>query len=96
MTLRQVTQRRLLLSTSQSGRNLPSGCPIRIHAAGAHPDVDSDYRPCDKWRTIPAIERLEKDHAKLVMINPQAWSCWAVWLSEILSRARPAVTAGGD
>ncbi len=37
------------------------------------PDVDGIYMPCNKWRVISAIERIEKDYGKPVVTNTQAW-----------------------
>lgn len=37
------------------------------------PDVDGLYMPCNKWRTISVIERIEKDFGKPVVTNTQAW-----------------------
>jgi maleate cis-trans isomerase len=39
-----------------------------------HPDVDGVYLPCNKWRTVSVIERIEKDTGKLVVTNTQAWT----------------------
>lgn len=38
-----------------------------------HPDVDGVYMPCNKWRIISVIDRLEKDFNKPVVTNTQAW-----------------------
>jgi maleate cis-trans isomerase len=40
----------------------------------AHPDVDGVYMPCNKWRTVSVIERIEKDGGKPVLTNTQAWT----------------------
>jgi maleate isomerase len=29
--------------------------------------------PCNKWRVVSIIERIEKDHGKPVVSNTQAW-----------------------
>ena len=39
-----------------------------------HPDVDGVYMPCNKWRTVSAIARIEKDTGKPVVTNTQAWT----------------------
>jgi maleate cis-trans isomerase len=38
-----------------------------------HPDVDGVYLPCNKWRTVSVIDRIEKDSGKPVVTNTQAW-----------------------
>lgn len=38
-----------------------------------HPDVDGIYMPCNKWRVISVIERLEEDSGKPVVTNTVAW-----------------------
>ncbi|MGB7952007.1 MAG: hypothetical protein WCH75_30330, partial [Candidatus Binatia bacterium] len=38
-----------------------------------HPDVDGVYMPCNKWRTVSVLERIEKDTGKPVVTNTQAW-----------------------
>ena len=39
-----------------------------------HPDVDGVYLPCNKWRTVSVIERIERDRGKPVVTNTQAWT----------------------
>ncbi|MGZ8485191.1 MAG: aspartate racemase/maleate isomerase family protein, partial [Candidatus Binatia bacterium] len=39
-----------------------------------HPEVDGVYMPCNKWRTVSVIERIEKDSGKQVVTNTQAWT----------------------
>jgi maleate cis-trans isomerase len=39
-----------------------------------HPDVDGVYMPCNKWRTLTVIDRLEKENSKPVVTNTQAWT----------------------
>jgi arylmalonate decarboxylase len=48
-----------------------------------HPDVDGIYLPCNKWRTVSVIERIEKDHGKPVVTNTQAWVWDALRLMSI-------------
>ncbi|MBI4490696.1 MAG: hypothetical protein HY694_16555 [Deltaproteobacteria bacterium] len=36
-------------------------------------DVDGIYMPCNKWRTISVIDRIEKEFGKPVVTNTQAW-----------------------
>ena len=38
-----------------------------------HPDVDGVYMPCNKWRTVSVLDRIEKDTGKPVVTNTQAW-----------------------
>ncbi len=38
-----------------------------------HPDVDGVYMPCNKWRTVSVIDRIEKQTGKPVVTNTQAW-----------------------
>ncbi len=38
-----------------------------------NPDVDGLYMPCNKWRTISVIDRIEKEFGKPVVTNTQAW-----------------------
>jgi maleate cis-trans isomerase len=38
-----------------------------------HPDVDGVYMPCNKWRVVSVIERIEKASGKPAVTNTQAW-----------------------
>ena len=38
-----------------------------------HPEVDGLYMPCNKWRIISVIERIEQEFGKPVVTNTQAW-----------------------
>jgi maleate cis-trans isomerase len=38
-----------------------------------HPGVDGVYMPCNKWRVVSVIERIEKASGKPVVTNTQAW-----------------------
>jgi maleate cis-trans isomerase len=38
-----------------------------------HPDVDGIYMPCNKWRVVSVIERIENETGKPVVTNAQAW-----------------------
>ena len=38
-----------------------------------HPDVDGVYVPCNKWRIVSVIDRIEKESGKPVVSNTQAW-----------------------
>jgi maleate cis-trans isomerase len=37
------------------------------------PNVDGLYMPCNKWRVISIIERIEREFGKPVVTNTQAW-----------------------
>lgn len=39
-----------------------------------YPDVDGVYMPCNKWRTVSVIDRIEKETGKPVVTNTQAWA----------------------
>jgi len=32
------------------------------------------YMPCNKWRTVSVIERIERESEKPVVTNTQAWT----------------------
>ena len=55
---------------------LPSetGYDLATSLLREHPDVDGVYLPCNKWRTVSVIERIEKDEGKPVVTNTQAWT----------------------
>lgn len=38
-----------------------------------HPEVDGIYMPCNKWRVVSVIERIENETGKPVITNTQAW-----------------------
>ena len=38
-----------------------------------HPNVDGVYMPCNKWRVVSVIDRIEKESGKPVVTNTQAW-----------------------
>ncbi|HEY6998692.1 MAG TPA: hypothetical protein VH851_12235 [Candidatus Binatia bacterium] len=50
-----------------------SGYELASSLLREHPDVDGVYLPCNKWRTISVIERIEQDNQKPVVTNTQAW-----------------------
>jgi maleate cis-trans isomerase len=56
-----------------------------------HSDVDGIYLPCNKWRTISVIDRIEKDYGKLVVTNTQAW----VWEALRLMNMRQPIPGYG-
>ena len=50
-----------------------SGYELASSLLREHPGVDGVYLPCNKWRTISVIERIEQDNQKPVVTNTQAW-----------------------
>jgi maleate cis-trans isomerase len=56
-----------------------------------HADVDGIYLPCNKWRTISVIDRIEKDYGKPVVTNTQAW----VWEALRLMNMRQPIPGYG-
>lgn len=56
-----------------------------------HPNVDGVYLPCNKWRTISVIERIEQDNQKPVVTNTQAW----VWEALRLMNMRKPIAGYG-
>ena len=38
-----------------------------------HPDVDGVYMPCNKWRIVSVVDRIENESNKPVVTNTQAW-----------------------
>ena len=50
-----------------------SGYELATLLLSEHPNVDGIYMPCNKWRVVSVIERLENDHAKPVVNNTQAF-----------------------
>ncbi len=55
--------------------NLPpeTGYELASALLREHPDVDGVYMPCNKWRIISVIDRIERDFNKPVVTNTQAW-----------------------
>jgi maleate cis-trans isomerase len=51
-----------------------SGYNLSMALLREHPEVDGVYMPCNKWRTVSVIERIEKDSGKPVVTNTQAWT----------------------
>ncbi|HUF41947.1 MAG TPA: hypothetical protein VMR20_08340 [Verrucomicrobiae bacterium] len=54
-------------------------------------DADGIYLPCNKWRTISVIDRIEKDYGKPVVTNTQAW----VWEALRLMNMRQPIAGYG-
>jgi len=50
-----------------------SGYDLATSLLREYPDVDGIYMPCNKWRTVSVIERIEKENQKPVVTNTQAW-----------------------
>ena len=51
-----------------------TGYELSMALLREHPEVDGVYMPCNKWRTVSVIERIEKDSGKPVVTNTQAWT----------------------
>jgi len=50
-----------------------SGHDLATSLLREHPDVDGVYMPCNKWRIVSVIDRIENDSGKPVVTNTQAW-----------------------
>ena len=50
-----------------------TGYELATSLLSEHPDVDGVYMPCNKWRIISVIDRIEKESGKPVVTNTQAW-----------------------
>lgn len=50
-----------------------TGYDLAASLLSENPDVDGLYMPCNKWRTISVIDRIEKEFGKPVVTNTQAW-----------------------
>jgi len=50
-----------------------TGYDLATSLVREHSDVDGVYMPCNKWRTVSVIERIENDTGKPVVTNTQAW-----------------------
>jgi len=68
-----------------------SGYELATALLQEHADVDGVYLPCNKWRTISVIERIEKDKQKPVVTNTQAW----VWEALRLMNMRTPIAGYG-
>ena len=51
-----------------------TGYDLAMELLREHPDVDGVYLPCNKWRTVSVIDRIEKSGGKPVVTNTQAWT----------------------
>lgn len=62
-------------SNSQAIWQLPpeTGYDLASSLLREYPDVDGLYMPCNKWRIISVIDRIEKEFGKPVVTNTQAW-----------------------
>ena len=68
-----------------------SGYELASALLHEHPNVDGVYLPCNKWRTISVIERIEQDNQKPVVTNTQAW----VWEALRLMNLRKSIAGYG-
>ena len=50
-----------------------SGYDLATSLLREHPDVDGVYMPCNKWRIVSVIDKIEKETGKPVVTNTQAW-----------------------
>jgi maleate isomerase len=50
-----------------------TGYDLAMPLLREHPDVDGIYMPCNKWRIVSVIDRIEKESGKPVVTNTQAW-----------------------
>jgi maleate cis-trans isomerase len=50
-----------------------SGYDLATSLLREHPDVDGVYMPCNKWRIVSVIDRIENESGKPVVTNTQAW-----------------------
>ena len=50
-----------------------SGYDLATSLLREHPDIDGVYMPCNKWRIVSVIDRIEKESDKPVVTNTQAW-----------------------
>ena len=69
-----------------------SGYELASALLHEHPNVDGVYLPCNKWRTISVIERIEQDNQKPVVTNTQAW----VWEALRLMNMRKPIAGYGS
>ena len=60
-----------------------TGYDLAMELLREHPEVDGVYMPCNKWRTVGVIERIEKESGKPVVTNTQAWTWEALRLMGI-------------
>jgi maleate isomerase len=51
-----------------------TGYELSMELLRKHPDVDGVYLPCNKWRTVTVIDRIEKESKKSVITNTQGWT----------------------
>jgi maleate cis-trans isomerase len=50
-----------------------SGYDLATSLLREYPDVDGVYMPCNKWRIVSVIDKIEKETGKPVVTNTQAW-----------------------
>ena len=70
-----VAHRCLGYENSKAIWDLPpeTGYDLASSLLREHPEVDGLYMPCNKWRIISVIERIEQEFGKPVVTNTQAW-----------------------
>lgn len=69
-----------------------SGYDLATALLREYPDVDGIYMPCNKWRIVSVIERIEKENQKPVVTNTQAW----VWDALRLMNMRDRIPGYGQ
>jgi maleate cis-trans isomerase len=76
-----VAHRCLGYSNSKAIWELPpeTGYDLAASLLKEHPKVDGLYMPCNKWRIISVIDRIEREFGKPVVTNTQAWVWEALW-----------------
>jgi maleate isomerase len=62
-----------------------TGYELCMELLKKHPEVDGVYMPCNKWRTVSVIDRIEKESGKPVVTNTQAWTWEAMRLMGMTS-----------
>jgi maleate cis-trans isomerase len=62
-----------------------TGYELSMELLRKHPEVDGVYMPCNKWRTVSVIDRIENDSGKRVVTNTQAWTWEALRLMGMLT-----------
>ena len=68
-----------------------SGYDLATALLREYPDVDGIYMPCNKWRIVSVIERIEQEDKKPVVSNTQAW----VWDALRLMNMRTPILGYG-
>jgi maleate cis-trans isomerase len=70
------------------GLSPETGYELAASLLREHADVDGVYMPCNKWRIISVIDRLEREFNKPVVTNTQAW-VWEALQAMQIGKAIP-------